>query len=149
MKQFILFQTKNRSLEPKFYYSSRQISSPRSSAAALFNHMLYECTHFRGQDDYGPLNYRVKVNRRVSVSVGDLEVCSSAVSKCNPATSPAAAGKKQRKWPECPELDTNWIFRAEIRRRHGTRCCSLPTVTYISGRFTVSSQVGLRRGVSS
>lgn len=72
MKQFILFQTKNRSLKPKFYYSSRQISSLRSSAAALFNHMLYECTNFSGQDDYGLLNYQVKVNRHFPVSVGDL-----------------------------------------------------------------------------
>lgn len=78
MKQFILFQTKNRSLEPKYYYySSRQISSLRSSAAARFNHMLYECTNFSGQDDYGLLNYQVKVNRHMWVSAGDLEACAA------------------------------------------------------------------------
>lgn len=77
MKQFILFQTKNRSLEPQYYYSSRQISSLRSSAAALFNHMLYECPNFSGQDDYGLLNYQVKVNRDIWVSAGDLEACAA------------------------------------------------------------------------
>lgn len=78
MKQFILFQTKNRRLEPKYYYSSQQISSLRSSAAALFNHMLYECTNFSGQDDYGLLNYQVKVNRHIWVSAGDLDLACAA-----------------------------------------------------------------------
>lgn len=147
MKQFILFQTKNRSLEPKFYYSSRQISSLRSSAVALFNHMLYECTDFSGQDDYGLLNYRVKVNRHFSARVGDLGVCAASWVNLNvrQAPSPAAAVKIRRKWPKCPELDINWIFHttAGIRCRQGKHRCSLATVTYISGHFTVSSHVGL------
>lgn len=139
MKQFILFQTKNQSLEPKYYYSSRQISSLRSSAAALFNHMLYECTNFSGQDDYGLLNYQVKVNRHFSLSAGDLEVCAAHRVNVRWAPSPAAAVKKRRTWPRCPELDINWISRmtAGIRCRHGTRCFSLLAVTYISGHFTV------------
>lgn len=104
MKQFILFQTKNRSLEPQFYYSSRQISSLRSSAAALFNHMLYECTNFSGQDDYGLLNYRVKVNRHFSVSVGDLGGLCSVLSKSKCASSavPSSCCKDTEKMAEVP-----------------------------------------------
>lgn len=62
----------------------------------------------------------------------------SALSKCVLSTIPAAAVKKRRTWPRCPELDINWISRmtAGIRCRHGTRCFSLLAVTYISGHFT-------------
>lgn len=75
MKQFLLFQNKNWGLKPKFYYSSRGITSLHSLEAVPSNDMLYECANFTGRSYYRYINYQDNGSGRQLVTGGGGDIC--------------------------------------------------------------------------